>query len=141
LRTEIYVSVLPDSSAKAYRLTICADGGAGVEATLARGAGRSLKFRPATVPRAHEVRALMIEGGIRGVALRHCPDAIVQLCRHPVSVAEIAVYVKIPLGVVRVLVGDLIERGLVITRSPTHNPAQSPDLETLQAVLDGLIKY
>jgi hypothetical protein len=58
-----------------------------------------------------------------------------------VSVAEIAVYVKIPLGVVRVLVGDLIERGLVITRSPAHNPAQSPDLETLQAVLDGLIKY
>ena len=48
---------------------------------------------------------------------------------------------KIPLGVVRVLVGDLIERGLVITRSPTHHPAQSPDLETLQAVLDGLIKY
>ncbi|MEU8632224.1 DUF742 domain-containing protein [Amycolatopsis sp. NPDC048633] len=67
--------------------------------------------------------------------------AIVQMCRHPVSIAEIAVYVKIPLGVVRVLVGDLIERGLVITRSPTHNSAQSPDLETLQAVLDGLIKY
>jgi succinyl-CoA synthetase beta subunit len=81
LRAEIYVSVSLDSSAKAYRLTVCADGGAGVEATLARGAGRSMTFRPANVPWAHEVRALMIEGGIRGVALRHCPDAIVRLCR------------------------------------------------------------
>ena len=67
--------------------------------------------------------------------------AIVQLCRRSVSIAEIAAYVKVPLGVVRVLCGDLIEWGVVVTRSPTHNPAQAPDLETLQAVLDGLIKY
>lgn len=66
--------------------------------------------------------------------------AITRLCRRPLSVAEIAVYVKLPLGVVRVLCGDLIERGLVITRSPSHQPAQAPDHETLQAVLDGLIK-
>jgi hypothetical protein len=86
-----------------------------------------------------QVMTLRSEQEPAGLGPEHL--AIVQLCRHPVSIAEIAVYVKIPLGVVRVLVGDLIERGLVITRSPTHNPAQSPDLETLQAVLDGLIKY
>lgn len=67
--------------------------------------------------------------------------AIMELCRKPMSVAEIAVYVKVPLGVVRVLCADLTERGVVITRSPNHQPAQAPDLETLQAVLDGLIKY
>ncbi|MGV9294480.1 DUF742 domain-containing protein [Amycolatopsis sp. NPDC003676] len=66
--------------------------------------------------------------------------AITQLCRRPLSVAEIAVYVKLPLGVVRVLCGDLIDRGLVITRAPSRQPAQAPDHETLQAVLDGLIK-
>jgi len=66
--------------------------------------------------------------------------AIVRLCRKPMSIAEIAAYVKIPLGVVRVLCGDLVDRGLVITRSPIHNRAKAPDLETLQAVLDGLIK-
>ncbi|HWD01031.1 MAG TPA: DUF742 domain-containing protein [Amycolatopsis sp.] len=65
---------------------------------------------------------------------------IVRLCRRPLSIAEIAVYVKLPLGVVRVLCSDLIDRGLVITRSPSHQPAQVPDHETLQAVLDGLIK-
>jgi hypothetical protein len=67
--------------------------------------------------------------------------SIVRLCRRPLSIAEIAAYVKLPLGVVRVLCADLIERGLVITRSPSSRPAQAPDLETLQAVLDGLIKY
>jgi hypothetical protein len=86
-----------------------------------------------------QVMTLRSEQEPAGLGPEHL--AIVRLCRHPVSIAEIAVYVKVPLGVVRVLCGDLIERGLVITRSPTHNPAQAPDLETLQAVLDGLIKY
>ena len=58
-----------------------------------------------------------------------------------VSIAEIAAHVELPLGVVRVLCSDLIEWGLVITRSPTDRSAREPDLETLQAVLDGLIKY
>jgi len=66
--------------------------------------------------------------------------AIVRLCRKPVSVAEIAAYVNLPLGVVRVLCGDLNDRGLVLTRSPFLSRAKTPDLETLQAVLDGLIK-
>lgn len=86
-----------------------------------------------------QVMTLRSEQEPTGLGPEHM--AIVQMCRKPVSIAEIAVYVKVPLGVVRVLCGDLIERGLVITRSPTSHPAQAPDLETLQAVLDGLIKY
>jgi hypothetical protein len=86
-----------------------------------------------------QVMTLRSEQEPAGLGPEHL--AIVKLCRQPVSIAEIAVYVKVPLGVVRVLCGDLIERGLVITRSPAHHPAQAPDLETLQAVLDGLIKY
>ncbi len=86
-----------------------------------------------------QVMTLRSEQQPTGLGPEHL--AIIGLCRRPLSVAEIAVYVKLPLGVVRVLCGDLIERGLVITRSPNYQPAQSPDLETLQAVLDGLIKY
>ncbi|WP_216214842.1 DUF742 domain-containing protein [Amycolatopsis aidingensis] len=86
-----------------------------------------------------QVRTLRAEQETVGLAPEHL--AILQLCHEPMSIAEIAVYVKIPLGVVRVLCGDLIERGFVITRSPSHQPAQEPDLETLQAVLDGLIRY
>lgn len=85
-----------------------------------------------------QVMTLRSEQEPAGLGPEH--RAIVRLCRQPVSIAEIAVYVKIPLGVVRVLCGDLIDRGLVITRSPTHDPVKAPDLETLQAVLDGLIK-
>ena len=66
--------------------------------------------------------------------------SIVRLCRHPVSIAEIAAYVKVPVGVIRVLCGDLIQRGLVITRSPTFRTAQAPSHETLQAVIDALAK-
>jgi hypothetical protein len=86
-----------------------------------------------------QVKAVRPEQEPVGLGPEH--SAIVRLCRHPVSVAEIAAYVKVPVGVIRVLCGDLIQRGLVITRSPSNRPAQAPDHETLQAVLDALIKY
>jgi hypothetical protein len=86
-----------------------------------------------------QVMALRSEQEPTGLTPEHL--AVLQLTRPPVSIAEIAVHMKLPLGVVRVLCGDLIDWGLVITRSPNDRPAQKPDLETLQAVLDGLIKY
>jgi uncharacterized protein DUF742 len=64
---------------------------------------------------------------------------ILQLCQRPLSVAELAAYVKVPLAVVKVLCGDLIERGDVIVRSPSQI-TQTPDREVLQAVLDGLYR-
>lgn len=72
-----------------------------------------------------------------GLAPEHL--MILNLCRRPLSVAELAVYVKVPLAVIKVLCGDLIERGDVIVRSPTQ-VAQAPNRELLQAVLDGLNK-
>jgi hypothetical protein len=60
--------------------------------------------------------------------------------RLDLSIAEIAAYVKVPVGVIRVLCGDLIQRGLVITRSPNFRTAQAPSHETLQAVIDALTK-
>ena len=88
---------------------------------------------------ATQVMALRPEDEPAGLGPEH--QAIVRLCRQAVSIAEISVYIRVPLGVVRVLCGDLIQRGLVITRSPSSQPAQAPDLDTLQAVLDALIKY
>lgn len=72
-----------------------------------------------------------------GLAPEHL--TVLKLCQRPLSVAEIAVYVKVPLAVVKVLCSDLIERGAVIVRSPSQ-PAKAPDRELLQAVLDGLNK-
>jgi hypothetical protein len=57
------------------------------------------------------------------------------MCQSPTSVAEISAALSLPLGVVKVLVGDLIERHLVMVRS-----SSAPDTTMLQAVLDGIRK-
>jgi len=38
---------------------------------------------------------------------------IVELCQRPLSVAEVAVGLKVPLGVARVLIADLLTSGLI----------------------------
>jgi Protein of unknown function (DUF742) len=63
--------------------------------------------------------------------------AILRLCQNPTSVAEIATQLDLPVGTVRVLLGDLLDRGLVRTRAPV--PAGNlPDDNVYKAVLDGL---
>lgn len=65
------------------------------------------------------------------------PHTIALLCRDPLSVAEIAAHMKLPLGVVRVLVADMADHGMV----DVHRPSQSsggPDITLLERVLDGL---
>jgi uncharacterized protein DUF742 len=62
---------------------------------------------------------------------------IIQLCQNPISVAEIAAVLDLPVGTVRVLLGDLLDRGYIRTRSPV--PAtQVPHERVFKAVLDGL---
>jgi hypothetical protein len=62
---------------------------------------------------------------------------IVLLCREILSVVEIAARLDVPLGVARVLVGDLAERGLVDIHRPL-SPSDRPDLALLERVLYGL---
>jgi hypothetical protein len=63
--------------------------------------------------------------------------AILSLTRRAQSVAEIAGQLDLPIGVVRVLVGDLLEANLVSTFD-SDNSLNPPDEHTLQAVIDGL---
>jgi hypothetical protein len=56
------------------------------------------------------------------------------------SVAELSAHLSLPLGVVRVLVGDLADDGLVVVHSGTpqsQTPAAS-QLKVLESVLDGI---
>jgi hypothetical protein len=62
--------------------------------------------------------------------------AIAALCASPRSVAEIAALLEIPLGVARVLVGDLAQDGAVVVHG-TSGP-DGPDAPFMQRVLDGL---
>jgi hypothetical protein len=62
---------------------------------------------------------------------------IVRLCQEPVSVAELSSRLDLPTGTVRVLLGDLLDRGYIRTRSPAP-AAQLPTERLFKAVLDGL---
>ncbi|GAU67424.1 hypothetical protein SSP35_04_05150 [Streptomyces sp. NBRC 110611] len=63
---------------------------------------------------------------------------IVERCRRaPLSVAELAAGLDLPVGVVRVLVGDLLDADLVRVSRPVP-PAELPDEDVLREVIDGL---
>lgn len=62
---------------------------------------------------------------------------VLWICQHPLSVAEVAAQVDLPLCVVKVLLADLIERNYVIYRTGC-GPVATPDLDTMQKVLDGI---
>jgi hypothetical protein len=63
--------------------------------------------------------------------------AIVELCRGMRSVAEISALLRIPLGVVRVLISDLADQGRIRVYGTGHGPG-SPDRALLERVLSGL---
>ncbi|MFC7548635.1 DUF742 domain-containing protein [Plantactinospora sp. GCM10030261] len=62
---------------------------------------------------------------------------IVGLCQRPLSVAEIAAHLNLPLGTIRVLLGDLVERDLIQVREPRASGAL-PDDSIFEAVINGL---
>ena len=63
--------------------------------------------------------------------------SVLQLARAPTTVADIASDVDLPLGVVRIILADLRELGLVMIRTPVVM-AERIDKHTLREVLNGL---
>ncbi|WP_407642795.1 DUF742 domain-containing protein [Actinacidiphila yanglinensis] len=63
--------------------------------------------------------------------------AIVELCRRLRSVAEISALLRIPLGVVRVLISDLADQGRIRVYGTGYGPG-GPDRALLERVLSGL---
>jgi Protein of unknown function (DUF742) len=70
--------------------------------------------------------------------LRFEKARIVDLCRRPESVAEVAAELGIPLGVARVLVSDLYANGLVMVHLPSVTADGRPRMDVLQRLLAGL---
>jgi hypothetical protein len=63
---------------------------------------------------------------------------IVERCGEtPQSIAELAAGLDLPVGVVRVLVGDLVDDELVHVTRPVP-PAELPDVNILREVINGL---
>jgi hypothetical protein len=75
----------------------------------------------------------------QGTGDRTAPElrAILELCRRVRTVAEVAALLKIPLGVVRVLLSDLADQGKIRVYGTGHGPG-APDRVLLERVLSGL---
>ncbi|NUS44920.1 MAG: DUF742 domain-containing protein [Mycobacteriaceae bacterium] len=67
--------------------------------------------------------------------------AILHACEIPISVAEVAAALQLPLLVTKILLNDLIDDGLLEFREPLHLDGNSrSDLDLMRAVLDGIRK-
>jgi hypothetical protein len=64
--------------------------------------------------------------------------SICGLCVETRSVAEIAAHLRLPLGVVRVLIGDMASMGLVLIHQSGLVVGDRPSIEFLERVLSGL---
>jgi hypothetical protein len=61
---------------------------------------------------------------------------LLSLCRTPIAVADLASDTDLPLGVVRIMLGDLRERGLIVVAGSAHR--DSSEEAVMRSVLDGL---
>lgn len=74
-----------------------------------------------------------------GEVTYHSPErsSILELCRAPVTVAELAATVGLPLGVVRIILDDLLtERLIEVTAAAPRGKVT--DMRLLRQVLEGL---
>ncbi len=97
--------------------------------------GRTRSSRP-HLPVEALVQALVRPGAVSTTPERH---RIIELTHEQyLSVAELSAHLEVPVGVVRVLLGDLVDEQLVRVHgaSPTTAPATS--LSVLESVLDGI---
>jgi hypothetical protein len=63
-------------------------------------------------------------------------ESVCRMCGEVKSVAEIAALLGVPLGVAAVIVGDLVQYGLVFVEPTSGDSA--PDIQLLERVLSGL---
>lgn len=107
-----------------------------------------LRVRPYTVTRGRtdtevalgvETMVRVTAGGDSGTKnVASESRAILELCTEPLSIAEISAHLKLPLQVVKILVGDLVAAGRLGTNTGSAQADGRPDLALLERVLDGL---
>ncbi|WP_280726687.1 DUF742 domain-containing protein [Kitasatospora sp. MAA4] len=79
-------------------------------------------------------------GGRQSARLQPEHRVILDRCRHPAAVAEVAADLDLPVSVTKILLGDLIAQGLLLARAPLSVARASGgmDIGLLTAVRDGL---
>ncbi|HZG90116.1 MAG TPA: DUF742 domain-containing protein [Pseudonocardia sp.] len=64
--------------------------------------------------------------------------AVAEMCEQTRSVAEVAALMSLPLGVARVLLGDMAGLGIVTVHQTASSAGNLPDLALMERVLSGL---
>jgi uncharacterized protein DUF742 len=64
--------------------------------------------------------------------------AVAELCEQTRSVAEVAALLSVPLGVARVVLGDMVGLNLVTVHQTASSAGNEPDLALMERVLSGL---
>lgn len=98
--------------------------------------------------RTHSVYELRLETMVslradarwEGAALGAEYQPVRALCRTPLSVAEVAARLAIPIGVARVLLSDMAELGLMHIHGTERTAEGRPPMGLMRRVLDGLYK-
>ena len=75
--------------------------------------------------------------GFPGIAAQW-DRAVLDLCREPKSVAEVAALLAVPLGVAKVLLGDMADRGMVVVHDAATDAGDAPTQALMERVLIGL---
>jgi Protein of unknown function (DUF742) len=65
-------------------------------------------------------------------------NAVLEICQRSVSVAEIAALIKVPIGVARVIIADMVDLGLVEVMKTAAADGDERDPAFLRRVLSGL---
>ena len=85
------------------------------------------------------LEAVVTATGLSLTALQMESRAIVEMCTRPKSLAEVGAALRVPVGVARVLVGDLANGGYLEVHLPrTADGHGGPGHEILGRLLDGL---
>lgn len=98
--------------------------------------------------RTHSVYELRLETMVslrgdakwEGAALSAEYQPVRALCRSPLSVAEVAAKLAVPIGVARVLLSDMAELGLMHIHGTERTAEGRPPMGLMRRVLDGLNK-
>ncbi|SMD10771.1 Protein of unknown function [Kibdelosporangium aridum] len=73
-----------------------------------------------------------------GSTMTHDHRSVADLCLSARSVAEVAALLSLPLGVARVVLGDMASAGMVVVHRPKSADDGHPDLAMMERVLIGL---
>jgi hypothetical protein len=64
--------------------------------------------------------------------------SVAALCRQPRSVAEVAALLSLPLGVMKVLLGDMLELSLLTNHPTASTNGEAPEMLLMERILAGL---